>query len=333
MIASPAVAWAGPTPADDELNRKVTEQFEEASREMDRSDFASACPRLERVVEMRPDAGGARMALAECYEGLGKLATAAARYEDARKVAVEEGKQERAALAAGKVRSLSERAASVAFEVPPALTAIQGWTVLLGASTLDKARLAQPVLVDKGQHEVTVSAPGHETAHLTLRVERDGEKTTLALPALVPAALPKSAPPPVEEPRREPRSGPSRILPISAGAVGLASMVTGAVLVGLASGVPGAIEAELPRDAQDRSACANAPQPREPAECADLRSRAEAGSLMGNAGIGLLVAGGLLAGGAAAYLLIPRKPATNVSLRVLPSAGPTGGGAVLSGTF
>lgn len=70
--------------------------------------------------------------------------------------------------------------------------------------------------------------------------------------------------------------------------------------------------------------------------CADLGSATAATDLMGNLGIGAFVLGGLLGAGAAATLVFPREssPAkAKASVRVVPVAGATAGGAVIQGSF
>ncbi len=43
---------------------------------LDAKDYATACPKLEEVVRLVPDGLGARLSLAECYEGADRLASA-----------------------------------------------------------------------------------------------------------------------------------------------------------------------------------------------------------------------------------------------------------------
>src|SRR4051812_41118484 len=50
--------------------------FEEAGRAMDRGAFEYACPKFAKVVELEPEKLGAKLALGDCYEQAGKLASA-----------------------------------------------------------------------------------------------------------------------------------------------------------------------------------------------------------------------------------------------------------------
>ena len=58
----------------------ATTLLEQALQAMHNQDFASACPKIEEVARLRPDDLGAKLKLAECYEGAGRLASAWALY-------------------------------------------------------------------------------------------------------------------------------------------------------------------------------------------------------------------------------------------------------------
>src|SRR5262245_25783154 len=62
---------------------KLTEAealYDAATKAMDGNDYAAACPKLEEVVRLVPHGVGARLTLARCYEGAGRLASAHASY-------------------------------------------------------------------------------------------------------------------------------------------------------------------------------------------------------------------------------------------------------------
>src|SRR4051794_2335456 len=50
--------------------------WEEALVAMDNHAYAVACPKIEEVIRLRPDGLGAKIKLAECHEGAGRLASA-----------------------------------------------------------------------------------------------------------------------------------------------------------------------------------------------------------------------------------------------------------------
>src|SRR5689334_19822625 len=60
---------------------------DEAGDLMDAKKFAVACPKLEQATKLVPKGVGARLALAECYLGLGRLASAQGQYLQAEALA------------------------------------------------------------------------------------------------------------------------------------------------------------------------------------------------------------------------------------------------------
>ena len=54
----------------------ATTVWEQALEAMHKQDYATACPTIEEVARLRPEELGAKLKLAECYEGAGRLASA-----------------------------------------------------------------------------------------------------------------------------------------------------------------------------------------------------------------------------------------------------------------
>src|SRR4051794_27618056 len=85
---------AAPSPAaaqDGDVHALATRLFEEAGRAQDRGAYDEACPKFAKVVELEPAKVGAKLALADCYELAGKLASAVAAYRAAGARAAEAG--------------------------------------------------------------------------------------------------------------------------------------------------------------------------------------------------------------------------------------------------
>jgi hypothetical protein len=133
-----------------------------------------------------------------------------------------------------------------------------------------------------------------------------------------------------------------------AGGIGLASLVVGVALVGVASGLQGSIASSAPKDVRGNPTCSakgtgDGGTTADVAKCADLRSQASLGTDLGNAGVTLMITGGLLAGAAAAYWLLSSpapapgpKSARAVpgpTFRVAPAVGANFGGLVVVGSF
>ncbi|MEZ4299539.1 MAG: hypothetical protein R3B70_31615 [Polyangiaceae bacterium] len=326
-----------PDPKPHDVRARAEALFAQASDEMDRGQFVTACPKLEQVRTLAPDAGGAPVALGECYEGLGKLASALARYEIARQIAVADGNGARAAQCAARIRALTPRVARVTLHTSPQLRKIPGVVLRLDGAVLADAQRDVPLPIDKGTHTLSVSAAGYESASLDLTIDRDGASQTVDLPVLErekPSASPTAIPTSSDTtPGSAPPSARLPVGPLVLGGVGLAAAIAGGTLLGVAAGTPARMEETVPRDENGNSLCRRAPQPGELSACAEVRSIAVSGSTMGNAGLGLVIGGAALLAGAGVYWLVPSPKADSKISAVVPFAGQDGGGLLLRGSF
>lgn len=170
-----------------------------------------------------------------------------------------------------------------------------------------------------------------------------------ATPSEAPAASADSAAPAASG---APAGGlpPLRTDDAVAGGIGLASLVVGVALVGVASGLQGSIASSAPKDVRGNPTCSakgtgDGGTTADVAKCADLRNQASLGTDLGNAGVTLMISGGLLAGAAAAYWLLStpaHAPASGPksaravpapTFRVAPAVGANFGGLVVVGSF
>jgi hypothetical protein len=183
--------------------------YDQASAEMDASKFASACPKLEQVTHLIPQGLGAKLTLAECYEGLGKLASAWSEYTRVEELATKAGQRERAQKAASKAAALRPRLATLTIEVPDAVRASPGLGITRAGVPVTEAQWGTPLPVDVGEQEVVVTAPGRKRSVVALRVTADGARFSLVVrPLEMEAAQP---PPPTSAP--QPTSGQPPPLP------------------------------------------------------------------------------------------------------------------------
>lgn len=319
-------------------DKEAERLFELASGEMDKGQFATACPKLEQSTKLVPDAGGAQILLAECYEKTGKLASAWRRYRIVRDLPVVPDKAYRQTTAASKLAEIEPKLARLTLHMPPDLRALDGLTMELDGVLLAQNEWDKTIPVDKGEHTIELSAIGYKSRTLTLSIAADGLVPRLDLPMLttsetqavspMPSSSPLAAPGaslPTSPPAAERSKAPGFVI----GGVGLAAAVAGGALMGIALGVPEDI-----RSKQSNPPCRRDPQPGEAAVCTDLRAQAQSGSAIGNAGIGLVAGGGVLLVAGVLWLAIPSKKAAGTKAsHVLPVIGRDGGGLVLTGSF
>src|SRR5262245_14421848 len=103
--------------------------YEQAVAAMDKKDYASACPSLEEVVRLIPEGVGAKLTLAECYEGAGRLASAWTGYALAEAAAAKENQREREQKAHARAEALKPKLARLTIVVPEAVRALPGLAI------------------------------------------------------------------------------------------------------------------------------------------------------------------------------------------------------------
>jgi hypothetical protein len=69
------------------------------------------------------------------------------------------------------------------------------------------------------------------------------------------------------------------------------------------------------------------------AQCGDLKQKLQKSDTFHNAGVGVLVVGGVIAAGTIIYAVWPKKARATMGLEVLPAVAPTFAGIVASGRF
>lgn len=199
--------------------------YEEGTAAMDKGDFATACPKLEEVVRRVPDGVGAKLTLAECYQGAGRLASAWNAYRTAEAAAAKAGQTERRQKAAAGARALAGKVARIAVVVPEALRGVEGLQVLRDGVSVDAEQWGVEVPVDGGRHVFAVEATGRRRLTKAIDV-RDGEATRFTVELGEPLA-PQGVAPPADEPSR------SLVLP----GLALGAAVVGFGVAGVSTGL------------------------------------------------------------------------------------------------
>lgn len=335
MVAAPALAQTPPT--DPETTARVDKLYNQATAEMDAHNYESACPKLESIIHMVPDAIGVRITLGECYESSGKLASAWSQYVAAEAMASGAQQAARVKKAAASAARLKPKLATLIIEVPSEQRALPGFALTLDGLVTTQAQWGTPLPVDKGAHTVVASASGHETVTMQADVDKDGVKKTVIVTSLsralvIPPPVSASATPGMKETPPEPRG---YALGFVMGGATLAAFVTGGVLVGLSASTGSAAEErrEAIRQSTGRgdSACAVPPFP---ADCTKLKSTWADSDAVGNGSIVAFTIGGVALAATLTYFLWPSsKPKSKASTRVLPAVSRDAGGLWISGSF
>jgi hypothetical protein len=345
VFASSPFAFASPARADEpkpaaaQPANTAEDLFQQAKVLLANREFARACPMLLESYRLDP-AGGTLQNLAICNEELGRWATAYARFQELRALSkvADPPRPDRVKLADEHIAKLTPKLSRVVVVMPAE-------TASTAVVTLDKVTYLQPswstgILVDPGDHELEVSAPGKKPFHASVSIpSKSAARQEVNVPALedapVAASPTASAPNAVAPSTPAPTSSPFRTTGIVIGAVGLGVLVVGGVFGVLTFTTNAAAKDKCSADANpnanpadfdasgrcfvdtDRFRSAN-----------DLTSDARTFANVAN----VLVPVGLAAAGVGAYLAFIHKD-TSAGSRARVRIAPTLGGASLSGTF
>ena len=150
LIAASATAYA-----DDA--KTADDKFEEASKLRDAGKTSEACALFDESLKLNPNAIGTILNVGRCAEEAGKVATAIRYFSDARDRAREQNLTPQLTAAEDHLAKLIPRQShlAVAFAEPPPADA----KLLVAGRVVDLAA-ANDIVVDPGETEVDVSAPG-----------------------------------------------------------------------------------------------------------------------------------------------------------------------------
>ena len=146
---------------------------------------AEACPKFLASYNLEHRIGTV-LNLADCYEKNGQLASAWARFVEARTLAQRASQPERATFAGDHAKALEPRLStlSVTVTAPP-----PGLKVTQDGVAVDAGAFGVAVAIDGGKYDVSASAPGMRTWTGQVTVQTSGDHQTLAIPALEAAPV------------------------------------------------------------------------------------------------------------------------------------------------
>jgi hypothetical protein len=127
--------------------------------------YADACPKLAESQRLEP-AVGTQFNLADCYEHIGRTATAYLLFVDVARIARAAGRFERERLAKQRSAALESRLARVRLRVEAAPP--PGLEIRLDGTIVPREQWAVAAPVDPGAHRLTATAPGRTSAEVML---------------------------------------------------------------------------------------------------------------------------------------------------------------------
>ena len=256
--------------------------------------YAEACPKLAESERLEP-ALGTRFNLADCYEHLGRTATAQALFLDVARAAHAAGKFERERLA--KERAAALKVPTLRIDVKASASNLE---ILLDDVVVPPATWSAERSLDPGPHKVTATATGR-TPFRWAGTLREGA-TIVTVPELAAPApekpVAKSESP--TTPTTPTNDDPRRNLALGLGGVGIAGLAVGAIAGAIALSSKSRAQDTCP-EAQYHFHCPNE------AGANDWTSAHTAGNI---ATVGFIVGGVGLVAAAVVWLTAPKKPIT-----------------------
>lgn len=158
--------------------------FDEARRLMSAGEFASACPKLEESQRLRAGIG-TQFNLAECYEKLGRHASAWSLYLRVAADTKALGQPEREQVARERARALEPRVASLVLQVA---APVAGLELTLDGDVLGPAVWGVATPIDPGEHAVVARARGYAPWQGVAHIPDRAARITLDVPPLTPEA-------------------------------------------------------------------------------------------------------------------------------------------------
>jgi len=315
--------------------------FNAAKALLDGGQYADACAKFAESKRLAPGLG-VTLYLADCYERIGRTASAWTEFRSAEGLARERNDR-RADVARGRAQTLEAKLDRLTITVAPTLPQA-GLQILRDGAAVSSEEWGLAVPVDPGDHVVVVSSPGHaqrtipahvgpEAPTATVRIDRLDESTPTPSPAPTPAPAPAPAPPsesaPAPESAPSPESAPAPA-PASDPAstrrwIGVGVAVAGVAGVALGTVFGLGAKSKLNQSNQDGH-CDTA----DTCDAAGLALRHDASSAATLSTVMFVVGGVALAGGAVLYFTAPR-PQTTIGFAVAPAPG--GGAALVRGSF
>jgi hypothetical protein len=331
VLGAPSMARA--QPRNEELAR-ADALFNAAKALLDGGQYADACAKFAESKRLAPGLG-VTLYLADCYERIGRTASAWTEFRSAEGLARERN-DKRADVARGRAQTLEPKLDRLTITVAPTLPQA-GLQILRDGAAVSSEEWGLAVPVDPGDHVVVVSSPGHaqrtipahvgpEAPTATVRVDRLDDSPPAPAPA--PAPAPESAPAPALESAPAPaaESAPASSDPASTRrwiGVGVAA----AGVAGVALGTVFGLGAKSKLDESNQNDHCDKADTCDPTGLA-LRHDASTAATLST--VMFVVGGVALAGGAVLYFTAPR-PATTIGFALAPAPG--GGAAMLRGSF
>jgi hypothetical protein len=319
---APQAEAAQPSPQDKAAAEAL---FLQAKGLMAEHKLEAACAKWAASEQLDP-AVGTLLFLGDCYEKLGRTASAWATFAEASSLAEREGQGARKQIADVRASALKPQLSTLTVTVLDA-GALPGLHLLRDGVELPRDSWGAPVPLDPGSHQLEANAAGYRSWSHTVELPPNGAAVPVTIPRL--ERLPEQGPPPAP-PSGTAASGlaPAAPEPPAAAEGGTgpllaAGLVTGGV--GLGGVVLGTVFGLLAKSANDDSTAYCRTDTLCSQQGLDLRQTAKGRAAVSTAGF---IAGGTLT---AAGIVMVVVALTGQSSEQTPASGPSASLAPLLG--
>jgi hypothetical protein len=226
VAATPRAHAQAPTP-----DRVAAESlFAEARQLLAAGHFPEACAKLEASRRLEP-AIGTTLNLADCYERIGRTASAWAEFKTAAAEAQKIGDSLRKTEALERAHALEPRLSRLRVDLDQ-----PGARIISNGVPFSPAAIGSAIAIDPGSYHFEASAPGKRPWSQTIDIAANQSLAELRVPPLADEPIVTPTPPPISEPPpMTTDSGPDHTLAWALGGVGTAALATGAIFTALAA--------------------------------------------------------------------------------------------------
>lgn len=214
--------------------------FKEGRALANEGKYAEACPKFEASLALAGGVG-TQFNLADCWEHIGRIASAQKLFLGAAASAKAAGQADREQVLRERAIALEPRVSKLVIDVADTTPRL---TVKRDELPLDQEQWGKAIAVDAGKYELTAKAPGKKTWKKTVEVKAGTPVVTVEVPALETADEPTAAAvlpkPPVEAkpspvqppavPATTPAGGGPNYRALTLGGVGVVALGVGTVM-------------------------------------------------------------------------------------------------------
>jgi hypothetical protein len=316
--------------------------FNAAKALLEGGQYADACAKFAESNRLVPGLG-ITLYLADCYERIGRLASAWSEFRSAEGLARERN-DKRAEVARARAQAIEPKLNRLTIAVGPTVPRT-GLQVLLDGASIPPEEWGLAMALDPGDRVVVVMAPGHPPRTISTRLGPDNPTAVVRIDSLDETAAaplpPREVAPPPSPPVVPPALSPAAVAPESPSAQAAAGArdsgatrrwigigVGAAGIIGLGVGTVLGLNAKSKLNESNNGPCGANDQ----CNSTGLALRQDASSAATGSTVAFVLGGVAAAAGVVLYVTAPRG-AASTGWVVAPAPMVGGGGALVTAAF